>query len=85
MSDNKPITPIRGDSVAISYETRKGLRYVARARGIITDALAEEVLWNWLEQSHPDVAKRIKDAETSEASFEQELKSKIGPKIPFAD
>ncbi len=75
--------PIRSDSVAISYETRKGLRYVSRALGMPNaDALAEQVLWEWLDKNHGEVVCHIENAEEAEAKFEKELKAKLCP-VPF--
>ena len=76
--------PIRSDSVAISYETRKGLRYVSRALGLPNpDALAEQVLGDWLAEKHPSVVAHIEDLGVAEGKFERELKSKLNP-TPFA-
>lgn len=76
----KQLQAIRSDVVAISYETRKGLRYVSRALGMPNaDALAEQVLWEWLQGHHPDVVMHIEDFEDYENQFERELKAKLNP------
>lgn len=79
----KRINVIRGDSVAISYETRKGLRYVSRALGMSNaDTLAEQILCNWIAENHPMVLVHIEDASINEGKFERELKQKLSP-TPF--
>lgn len=75
---------IRGDSIAVNYQTRKGLQYVARAKGMnSTDALADEVLWQWLEQSHPDVVAHLKQQQANDTTFKDALQKKLN-QIPFA-
>lgn len=84
--DKPPISAIRNSQVYISHLTLKGLRYVSKAKGLTsTDALATDVLWNWLEQSHPEVIKHLRAQELAEADFMDELKKKLGTPIPFAD
>lgn len=78
MSDDKPIQFIRSDTVAVSYETRKGLRYVSRALGMPNpDALAEQVLRQFLVNQHPTIVSHIESLDEAEAKFEKELKAKI--------
>lgn len=81
MSDeSKPIQIIRSDTVAISYETRKGLRYVARALGMPNpDALAEQILWEWLKNNHNYVVIHINRLDEEESKFEQWIKATINP------
>ncbi len=81
---SEQVSYVRSDSIAISYETRKGLRYVARALGMAhSDALAEDILRQWLQSEHPDVVQRIEDLDAAEGKFERELKAKLNPD-PFA-
>lgn len=82
-TEDKPIQVIRSDSVAISYETRKGLRYVSRALGMPNvDALADQILTDWLHEKHPSITAHIDDCSIIEGKFERELKAKINPS-PF--
>lgn len=74
----EPDTPIRGDALYVSWQTRKGLGYVAKASKEQTnaDAVAEVVLAQWLKEKHPDIVAHMKAQYESDELFRKELKSK---------
>ena len=82
---SEQIAYVRNNSVAISYESRTGLNFVSQATGLNNpDALADKVIWDWLEQSHPEVCRHIKDRQATDNQFRDSLKARLGEKIPFA-
>lgn len=84
MTDEQSFQPIRSDAIYVSYQTRKALRYVAKASGTNNpDALADKILWEFMEQSHPKVVEYIKAQEVAETTFAAELRAMLGQKPPF--
>lgn len=74
MSDERDIQIIRPNSLAVSWQTKKGLAYVARALQMPNaDALAEQVLSTWLKEIHPSVVAHMKKRYSEDQDFEKQL------------
>lgn len=77
-------TPIRDESIYISYASRVGLRYVAEAMELEgrSDALADQIIIDWLRTNHPTVVDHMNDRQQAEKDFKQVLSEKLNTK-PF--
>lgn len=74
MSDERDIQIIRPNSLAVGWQTKKGLAYVARALQLTSpDALAEQVLSGWLKEKHPSVVAHMKKRYSEDQDFEKQL------------
>lgn len=68
MSDAKPI---RSDSIYVSWQTRKGLGYVPRHTDEGIDALAEQILADWLKANHPKIVEHLKTRHATDQEFKK--------------
>lgn len=77
-------TPIRTDSIYVSYVARAGLRYVSEAMEIEgrSDALADQIIMDWLKANHATVLDHIKARFDEDRKFKDKLMGKIN-NVPF--
>ena len=71
--------PVRNDSVYIPWQIRRALTMIARAKEMPADALASDVLRDWLTAQHPEVVAHIEAQQTAGNEFEKQLKAKLCP------
>lgn len=84
MTDEPKFTgPVRSDAVYLSWQSRTGLNYIARAQGITTDELADTILADWLKANHLEVVEHMKARTESDNEFRKTLEKQLKPKAPF--
>lgn len=79
-----PPTPIRDDSIYITWQSRAGLKYVADAIELEgrADALADQIIADWLKATHPKVVEHLKSRYQSDKEFKEKLMLELSKK-PF--
>jgi hypothetical protein len=70
--------PTRDSQIYISWNTVKGLIYVPRDKDVSPDALAEQILSDWLKANHKNIVEHIEKQRQEDKAFRDSLK-----KVPF--
>lgn len=77
-------TAYRTDSVYVSYTSRAGISYIAKAMKITPDQLADNILADWLKANHHDVVEHMKTRHEADDAFRLTLQKRIKP-VPFEE
>lgn len=75
MSEQAP--SYRSDAIYVSWQSRSGLGYVAKAIGTVSDELADTIIADWLKANHPDVVEHMKARHQSDDDFRTALAKKL--------
>lgn len=69
--------PVRDSSVYVSWQTLKALRMVGRAIEQPADALANDILRDWLIEHYPTVVSHIEAQQQAADNFQKQLKESL--------
>jgi hypothetical protein len=68
--------PTRDSQIYISWNTVKGLIYVPRDKDVSPDALAEQILSDWLKAKWPQIVSHIEQQQANDKAFRKQLNPK---------
>lgn len=72
---------IRPRQTYLSYPTYKSMQFIAFAKGVPVDDVAEEVLASWIKTNHPDIVAHIKERWDRDKAFKDGLMARLNPKL----